>query len=96
MFFNLTMGSTTTFGSGAYLFSVPVTPSGSSGQGGVGSAYLLCNGKFYVGSAIYRSPNLEVICNAATDFVGTSLPDTWASGNNLQVSFEYTASNKIG
>jgi hypothetical protein len=88
---NLVIGSTTTLGSGEWLFSVPFTPTTSA----IGSVYVLNSGVAYVTAVCKVSPSGTVIgCYAdgsATGFNSTS-PIAWNAGDELRLSIAYPIS----
>lgn len=88
---NGTMGSTTTFGTGTYSWSLPFA-SASDGYIKVGSAYTNAGGaSFSVGAAAVSSgaSTVSVLPSSGGNSWGQTIPGTWASGNlfNLQVSY---------
>ena len=85
--YNLTMGSTTTFGTGNYLFSLPtaasddIDPYQMQGFGVVTDVSLLTNYNMY---ALYNfgSPNNHLLyAPSANTFISNTVPFTWASGD---------------
>lgn len=93
---NLIAGSTTTFGTGNYSFSLPVA-SASSGQSAVGSSMLLgadrWNGTIVVSSnATTVGAFLSISStNTRSDFLTGTRPETLASGAQVRLSFVYEA-----
>jgi hypothetical protein len=84
---NLVMGSTTTYGSGSYNFSLPFT-SANAGASLVGTAMLLGTARW--GGSINISPNASTLApffpitatNTRIDFMTAILPETLASGTS--------------
>lgn len=88
----LTAGSTTTFGSGVWLFSLPVTPA-TYPRFTVGPAQMLDAGTAdYTGVARLDAsvPNFRVIYSGG-GAVSSSVPHTWASTDVLALSLAYLA-----
>lgn len=82
----LIMGSTTTFGTGGYFFSVPVSIQGVMGSGGF-FALDSSAGAYYWGSAgVQSSTTLGAQADNTGGLVGQTLPFTWASGDQLVIS----------
>ena len=85
--YNLTMGSTTTFGTGNYLFSLPtaasddIDPYQMQGFGVVTDVSLATNYNTY---ALYNfgSPDNHLLyAPSANTFISNTVPFTWASGD---------------
>jgi hypothetical protein len=92
---NLVTGSTTTYGSGSYNFSLPFT-SANAGASYVGTAHLL-GGLRWVGEIVI-SPNTSncsafmpklAATNGQVDFLTAVQPETLASGAQLRLTFVY-------
>jgi hypothetical protein len=92
---NLVMGSTTTYGSGTYNFSLPST-SANAGASYVGTAHLLGSLR-WVGEIVI-SPNTSNCSafmpklgatNGQVDFLTATQPETLASGAQLRLTFVY-------
>lgn len=87
---NVSMGSTTTFGTGGWKFALPyaatrVTP---------GSGFFLDSGTALYGASSLVDPSVGAVARAvaagsAADFVGSGIPFTWASGDLLQIKLVY-------
>lgn len=87
----LTAGSSTTFGSGDWTFSVPFT-SASYGFKYTGSAYLLDSGTTNsIGISLLDSDSdvLSIYINSNASALDASVPWTWASGDELSVELSY-------
>lgn len=95
---NLTAGSTTTYGTGNYSFSLPSTAA-SSGQATVGSAMLLAaarwNGTIVVSSAATTVGAFFPISatNTRSDFLTATQPETLAAGHQARLTFLYEAAS---
>ncbi|MHB9862195.1 hypothetical protein [Streptomyces sp. YIM S03343] len=95
---NLVAGSTTTFGSGNYSFSLPVAAA-SSGVSVVGSSMLLgtdrWNGTIVVSSAATTVGAFIPISatNTRSDFLTATRPETLASGAQVRLTFMYEAAS---
>lgn len=90
---NGTMGSTTTYGTGTYSWSLPVNAAGT-GFILVGSAYTNAGGAaFSTGAAVIASggSTLSVITDGDGNTWGQLLPATWASGNLFNITIAYFA-----
>lgn len=89
--FTLVPGSTTTFGTGSWSFSLPFTPlsstlwQGSSRSLDVGTAN-------HIGTTLVSSSLLKIIGQGTADFYGPAIPFTWVSGDVLACSLTYRAS----
>ena len=85
------MGSTTTFGSGVWYFSLPFIPSNNVPY--VGSAYMLVAGAaFYVGAVSTLTDGTAravLYANNTTNNVKSDIPETWASGDFLRATIRY-------
>ena len=87
---NLTMGSTTTYGTGSWEFTLPVTM-GAAGRFIAGAAQMLQSGVAdFIG--VTRGDNttsrLRVITSAG-DTVNSTKPFVWANTHVLVLTFEY-------
>ncbi|MFF9625453.1 hypothetical protein [Streptomyces griseosporeus] len=96
---NITAGSTTTFGSGAYNFSLPATAA-NAGASMVGTCQILTSTNRWQGQIIV-SPNASSVAafsnltstNTRIDFVSGTVPDTLASGSQIRITFIYEAAS---
>lgn len=82
---NLTGGSTTTWGTGQYSFSLPFTAKATS----VGSFYILDSGTaFYAGAVLVNSGTNTVVLHVsgAGGGVGATTPITWANGDQMRAT----------
>lgn len=96
MSMRFTAGSTTTYGTGSYSFSLPITAVGPLGVP-IGGANILdssASGRYLGTSFIATTTTLQVLTQAAAGVsatVGQTSPMTWASGDDLQISGTYEA-----
>jgi hypothetical protein len=96
VFLTVTMGTTTTYGSGFWTFTLPVTAVGSGKNVGYGIFY--CNDQTaastqYVSAAYAVSSTTMVfdIASGARANIDNDSPFTWASTDVLRGSFTYEA-----
>jgi len=92
----LTIGPATTFGTGNWLFSMPV-PSNTIYD--IGSAFYTCAGAVYVGVVKANLPLGQITCYTAsstTNAVQAAIPAAWANGNFLEFTVTYTATSNLG
>lgn len=83
--FRLTMGSTTTYGTGTYFISVPVTPSATAVTNNCGYGYILDSGTQDKICGLKFEDNTKITPVGATGGVVTPTnPQTWASGDQLR------------
>ncbi|MFI8294430.1 hypothetical protein ACIGCZ_00635 [Streptomyces nigra] len=95
---NMTTGSTSTYGTGNYSFSLPVQAA-NAGASYVGSAHLLGVDR-WVGEIVI-SPNATntspffniTTTNTRVDFMTATRPETLASGAQLRLTFVYEAAS---
>lgn len=87
-------GSTTTAGTGNWLFSVPVAPNttviGASGIIGTAEALDFGTGQ-YLGMCRMSAANFVIVVPTLASFFGNTIPFTWVSGDTLSVSLTYEA-----
>lgn len=87
--FSLTMGSTTTFGTGEWTFTAPFT----AAKTGVGSAWALDSGTaFYVGSAKVEAGSNQIYIwsnNTGTAW-SSAQPFTWAANDRIEIGISFT------
>jgi hypothetical protein len=89
----ITMGSTTTYGSGLWRVSLPFT-SFASNPKAIGAVYMSDTGTIYrVGVAVLDggSDSVYFLPDSGTDFVKSTVPFTWASTDILSFTISYTA-----
>lgn len=92
----VSMGSTTTYGSGNWQFSLPVT---GTSINDIGSAFYICGGGLYVGIARVQISSNNIIlfsANNTSNAVQSTVPAVWANGNSLEFTVTYTAANQLG
>ncbi len=84
-------GSSTTFGSGAWYFSLPYIPAATLHQ--VGHAYVLDSGTAYrtgvVRALTDGTARCQIIIDSDTNVADSARPITWASGDELHFSITY-------
>lgn len=94
---NLVMGSTSTYGTGSYNFSLPAT-SANAGASYVGSAHLLGTARWL--GQIVISPNTSncsaffptypsSVADPRASFMTATVPETLASGAQVRLTFVY-------
>lgn len=90
----LTAGSTTTFGTGNWSFSLPLTAANGTFRG-LGMASITDASPFAIYSAMVRINGATVVQLATTASptvsVDATVPMTWASGDSLGFQFTYEA-----
>lgn len=86
----ITMGSTTTYGSGAYWVSVPVTPSATATLNATGACYTLDSGTLDKAAAVVFEDNTKVKFVSATAGVfQPTVPQTFANGDQIRYQISY-------
>lgn len=87
---DLLMGSTTTFGTGTYTFSLPtVLPAPGSGTS-VGTCWMFDSGTTNrVGTAIIDGSGVVCIADSEAANVGATNPFTWAANDRLRIDATY-------
>ena len=88
---SLTVGSTTTFGSGDWSFSTPFAAAATS----VGSVWVLDSGTaYYIGTCVISTGGSAIFCyaNGAASGYRSTVPMTWATGDQLQLTITYPVS----
>ena len=90
----LAMGSTTTYGSGIWRFSLPKTSAAQGGRYGGQWRAEDVGTKIYTGT-LFILDNISTVSMFARDeassFLSNTTPHTWASGDYLFISFIYEA-----
>lgn len=88
----LLIGSTTTFGSGTWFFTLPFPASPQFRQ--YGSAYVLDSGTSYYAGLVYAvgsdSRQCSIIVHGAAALVGAAVPIAWATNDELELSLIYS------
>jgi hypothetical protein len=93
LFYNitLTIGSTTTLGSGEWVFSIPFTPTANA----IGSVYVLDSGVVYA-TAVCKvdSGDSKVICyaNGSVTAFSSTVPIAWTVNDEMRLSIAYPIS----
>lgn len=83
---DLEMGSTTTFGTGSWNFSLPFTARSS----GLGSVRALDSGTaWFVGTSLAAGNVVDVTFNNTANQASATIPFTWAAGDRLQIFVSY-------
>ena len=86
----LTVGSGTTFGSGTYWMTVPVTPSATATLNAAGPCYTLDSGTLDKAAVTVFEDNTKVKFVSATGGVFTpTVPQTFANGDQIRWRIEY-------
>lgn len=85
----LTMGSTTTFGTGGYLFSLPLSADSLTGFNGDLFLTDVSAPQGYSGSVFNASSTTIALLTAAAAGVGPTVPFTFAVGDTISVSITY-------
>jgi hypothetical protein len=88
----LSPGSTTTFGTGPWRFSLPVTPEIHSlipGLANDASAVDRSPVAAWVFTALASGDNMRIGTSTGVDSLGSLIPFTWASGDTLVLSGSY-------
>jgi hypothetical protein len=83
-------GSTTTFGSGWWRVSLPFAPAAEL-QVGLAQMYDASTFKFYMGFGRITGSAVLVFVNDNGNAVSSTLPFTWASGDQLSLTITYIA-----
>jgi hypothetical protein len=85
----ITMGSTTTFGSGIYSLGFPTALPGVVSNGrAVGAAQGLDSGTAYIAGACFVADGgnvINMVANGNTNLWGALIPQTWAIGDELSI-----------
>lgn len=85
-----TSGSTTTYGTGTWFFSVPVTPSSAARARGVGLLYMIDFGTQDKAGVVKFEDATKFTGVAASGGVVTNTnPHTWATFDELHIQFHY-------
>ncbi|RSN64045.1 hypothetical protein DMH12_04545 [Streptomyces sp. WAC 04229] len=96
---NVTGGSTTTWGSGAYNWSLPATAA-NAGASFVGTCQILTASNRWQGQLVLSPGATQFAAfsnisatNTRIDFVSGTMPETLASGSQLRMTFMYEAAS---
>jgi hypothetical protein len=89
--FQLTIGSTTSIGSGTYFIgNLPFAPSAATISKSVGSLYMLDNGTLdKIGGFKFEDLTKITLIATSGGVVSSTNPHTWATGDILRGDFEY-------
>jgi hypothetical protein len=94
----LTLGSTSTQGTGTWTVTTPVNADVSVAQAGGGSSLGIPGGVYYNLATLRNAGGtaMQFYPNASAAPVGVGVPAAWAAGNAIYFSFEFTAANNLG
>lgn len=84
-------GSSTTFGTGNYRFSLPLTCVASDNLLGIAMGTDAAVANYFAGTAIVTTTTLAVLVSGAATQWGQLVPFTWASGDSLVIQVTYEA-----
>lgn len=87
----LTMGSTTTYGTGTYTLTLPLPALDANGQTGAVFLYHLASTTSYGGSLFVAASTIFGVWSDGAGQIGPAIPFTWAAGDQLRASFFYVA-----
>lgn len=87
----ISMGSTTSYGTGIWYIGLPANGASASGFGlGVANCYDSSAGRRYVRPGVFQSPaSVFLPDEPAASYVGATGPFTWAAGDYLAISGTY-------
>ena len=85
----LTMGSTTTFGTSFYLFTLPVTALTANGY--LGAAKFLDAGTLDRNGVSYLFDTTHVVATSNAGAAGQLVPHTWANTDTFTIQIDYEA-----
>jgi hypothetical protein len=89
---NIVAGSTTTFGSGNWLFTLPFTADTTVSSIGSAQIFDASTGTIYVGAVVnINSTTMVLYSHNTTAAVGAAVPMTWANSDALRLTFTYEA-----
>lgn len=86
----LTIGSTTTLGTGYWIFSLPFTRDSGGNTPAVGIAQISCAGAFSTG-AVVADPGaaaMTIYPQSGSTQVGAAVPGAWATGNRIWLQID--------
>lgn len=86
----LTIGSTTTLGTGNWIFSLPFVRDSGGNMPAVGVASISCAGAFAVGTVVADpgSAAVTIYPSSGGTQVGPAVPGAWANGNRLWIQID--------
>lgn len=89
----VTMGSTTTYGTGNWNLTLPVAPAGLSTFAALGSAsgYDVSAGNAFMLMPIFNGSSNLILINPSSAGASSTSPFTWASGDILSITGTYEA-----
>lgn len=86
----LTMGSTTTYGTGGYWITVPVNASVTSTANAVGTVFILDSGTLTrIGVCVFSDATKLAFVSSAGGDISPTVPQTWANGDQMRWTIEY-------
>ena len=89
---SITAGSTTTYGSGYWIFTLPFTADTTVSPIGAAQVLDSSTGTIYSGHAIHvSSTTMVVYTHNTTAAVGAAVPMTWATSDTLRFTLTYEA-----
>lgn len=89
--FVLTAGTTTTFGTSFWLFTVPAVASTDSVSMSTGTARLLDAGTVSKNGCASFFTTTQIVVDSPTGVVSNASPHTWATTDSLRVQISYEA-----
>lgn len=95
--FTLQAGSTTTYGTGNYVFTLPISINSTTELAQVGAAWLLIPGSGFFACVARVIPGTNTVMVYATNGnnVGPTVPATWVSGTQLEFQVKCNAALPI-
>jgi len=87
--FRLIAGSTTTYGSGFWIFAPPITPSTNAVNHAVGCGYINDSGTQSRICTVRFVGATGIVADTGTGVVTNSSPQTWATNDELRFVIEY-------
>lgn len=88
VYIEVTMGNTTTFGTGNWYFTLPSPYNGNAAYSATGAAFMLDSGTaFFVATAYIASGTNKIyVCPPGANFLNSAVPFTWATNDYLRFS----------
>lgn len=87
---HLTMGSTTTFGTGGWSFSLPPNIPAPGTGNSIGSALLNdATGNVYPATSFLAATTISVFAGGSASQITSAIPFTWATSDQLFIGIEY-------
>lgn len=87
----ITIGSTTTLGSGTWVFTLPIQSSPVPGAYNIGTARLKCGGSYYCAAALNvpGTSSVQLYVNDSVNACGPTVPAAWGVGDSLELQIDY-------